>query len=507
MAGTTLIAQTGGASASVAHLPIVQRHATTSPRTGANRRPRSQLDQGIVSGWPMYRTPRGQSAFNRAMATLAATQTQGPGADQFAGCADLKCRLTLPAFDSKGWFPEGRLWTSPRSYIVFVRSPRGPRRGSSYRRLSSKAMRYFVFHEFHNSTGNTDVYDTVSAHRRSVFVPFYLSKSRRDIFGRTFVTLVQTAPWNVRSRHAANFRNQGSGVEVAKNVRDKLEPLQATAGILLAQMVLNKKSNVKVVRHRGSEGRPMLRAFQAWRKGRSSRRLRVPFTKANAKAIAAASVDFNQLVLKPGATPAEAAARLAARPFRLLPKPAAGAVRTAAVRRSDTASARRPPARAGSAGQRPAQRPAPTLNGPALNGPALNRPGLNRPALNGPVLNGPALLPANVRRPANRGAQQAPRRIASRTPARDRRIAAPAWQAPARTLTGDTGRSAAMLIMAPTLVSTGELRIRETDVLSPAAAAKRSSANGQGRTARVTDTATRANMRDTIGQLINQLSQ
>ncbi|MEO1720577.1 MAG: hypothetical protein AAFR23_10185, partial [Pseudomonadota bacterium] len=210
--------------------PIVSRHIATD-REFANKSPTSERDQAVVNGWPVYRNARGQEVYNRARAVLAATAGTPPERQHFATCPRLRCRLLLPKLSRGGWLPEGRIWVSADSYVLFVKSPR-PTRGTRFRRRSKSRMRYFVFHEFHNRTRNTDVYDTVSSHRRSVFTPFYLSKVRRDAAGHRFVEVIQVAPHDVVSRHAANFGNRGPGIEVAKNVRDQLQRLQAEAGIL-----------------------------------------------------------------------------------------------------------------------------------------------------------------------------------------------------------------------------------------------------------------------------------
>ena len=98
-------------------------------------------------------------------------------------------------------------------------------------------MRYFVFHEFHNSTRNTDPFDTISSHSGSVFVPFYMSKQWTDARGRRFVIVVQVAPYDVVSFHATDKGSAGPGMEVAKNYTDALEPLQGLAGILVATIL------------------------------------------------------------------------------------------------------------------------------------------------------------------------------------------------------------------------------------------------------------------------------
>jgi hypothetical protein len=102
---------------------------------------------------------------------------------------------------------------------VIAHSPR-LRDGQSYRRRPAKAMKYFVFHEFHNSSRNTDVFDTISSHSGPVFVPLYLSKQATDARGNRFVSVVQVAPHTAVSIHATNHGSAGPGVEVAKNATD-----------------------------------------------------------------------------------------------------------------------------------------------------------------------------------------------------------------------------------------------------------------------------------------------
>src|SRR5690606_36467252 len=118
---------------------------------------------------------------------------------------------------------------------------------------------YFVFHEFHNSSRNTDPYDTISSHRGRVFVPFYMSKVGVDDHGRRYVAIIQVAPYDVVSVHATNYGSAGPGVEVAKNMSDDLQPLQARAGIVLARIVKRAAPLLRVVNHRGREGLSMLR--------------------------------------------------------------------------------------------------------------------------------------------------------------------------------------------------------------------------------------------------------
>jgi len=285
-------------AASLQRTPILSRHVDIT-REAATPSPNSEQDQAIVDGWPLYRTERGQEAFNHAMATMRATDSARPRPEHFAGCEDLHCNLALPRLTESGWIPAGRLWLAPDEYLLIVHSPRRNRYDPGSRR-DRRTMRFFVFHEFHNSTGNTDVYDTISSHSRSVFVPFYLSKQRQDARGNRYVVLVQVAPHDVVSRHAANLGNAGPGIEVAKNVRDPLAPLQAKAGVLVAGIVKSAEPHLRIVNHRGSEGRPMLNAYMrrvaALRRARDAGPKRLPFVPAKEQRVASATGGLGQLI-------------------------------------------------------------------------------------------------------------------------------------------------------------------------------------------------------------------
>ncbi len=285
--------------------PIKERHAGAQ-RARATQLPRSESDQALVEGWPLYRTERGQTAFNDAMATLKATDGAAPAAAAFKGCAVLECNLALPALAADGWIPTGRLWVSATDYVLIVHSPR-PRAGMSTRRRPFRAMRYFVFYEFHNSSRNTDLYDTISSHSGPVFVPFYMSKPSTDANGRRFVIVVQVAPYDVVSIHASNRGSAGPGIEVARNVSDAIEPLQNLAGILVASIVKTAAPHLQIVNHRGAEGQPMLSAYERRLAALPARpgtaAVTVPFVAAPTQRLAAVTGKFDDLILRRGASP------------------------------------------------------------------------------------------------------------------------------------------------------------------------------------------------------------
>lgn len=284
--------------------PLQTRHVGAQ-RSAATRLPRGESDQALVDGWPLYRTERGQAAFNDAMATLKATDTAAPAALAFKGCAGLECNLVLPKLGEDGWIPAGRLWVSPSEYVLIVHSPRSRGRNAD-RRRTIMGMKYFVFHEFHNSSRNNDPYDTISSHSGSVFVSFYMSKESTDARGRRFVVVVQVAPHDVISIHASNYGSAGPGIEVAKNVSEQLEPLQATAGVLVATIVKTAAPFLKVVNHRGSEGLPMLNAYDsrlAWLRTRpGAATVTLPFMPAPANRVAAATGRIDHLIQRGGAS-------------------------------------------------------------------------------------------------------------------------------------------------------------------------------------------------------------
>lgn len=260
----------------------------------------------------MYRTPRGQEAFNASMAALSASDGASPPASLFKGCARLECPLRLPAMAAGGWLPAGRLWVSPSEYVLIVQSPR--QRSGRYQRHPFKRMKYFVFHEFINSSRNVDPYDTLSSHDDEVFVSFYMSKTRIDARGRRFVVVVQVAPYDVVSVHATNLDSLGPGIEVAKNVGEELEPLQGLAGIVVAEMVKSAAPHLEVVNHRGEEGLALLQAFDGRRQRLKQRQaataVSLPFIATAAPRLAAAVEPLEALVRVPGASlPLPVAAR------------------------------------------------------------------------------------------------------------------------------------------------------------------------------------------------------
>jgi hypothetical protein len=168
-------------------------------------------------------------------------------------------------------------------------------------------MEHLVFHEFINSSRNVDPYDTISSHDEEVFVPFYMSKTRTDARGRSFVVVVQVAPYDVISVHATNLGSAGPGIEVAKNAGEELEGLQALGGIAVAGMIKGAAPHLDVVNHRGEEGLPMLEAYEG-RLKRIARRpssssITLPFTPADAIRMTLADERLEQIVLRPGASP------------------------------------------------------------------------------------------------------------------------------------------------------------------------------------------------------------
>ncbi len=273
------------------------------PRAQASKLPRSEGDQALVDGWPLYRSERGQRAFNDAMATLAATESVPPHPAAFRGCLRLECHLALPPVSPDGWLPSGRIWVSPSEYVLIAHSPRN--KSGKYRRHPFKRMKYFVYHEFINSSRNVDPYDTISSHSDDVFVSFYMSKTGKDALGRRFITVIQIAPYDVISVHATNLDSLGPGIEVAKNAGEELEPLQATAGVLVAALVKTAAPHLEVVNHRGVEGLPMLEAYQG-RLERLPKRMsdaaavRLPYVPAQPQRVAVATAALGDLVVRPG---------------------------------------------------------------------------------------------------------------------------------------------------------------------------------------------------------------
>jgi hypothetical protein len=315
-------------------LPVKNRNIDVS-RGGATQLPRSEGDQALVDGWPLYRTERGQTAFNDAMATLKATDGAVPAPDAFKGCAGLECNLSLPSLGADGWIPPGRIWVSPAEYVLIVHSPR-LRDGQAYRRRADRDMRYFVLHEFHNSTRNTDPFDTISSHSGSVFVPLYMSKQWTDARGRRFVIVVQVAPYDVVSYHATDKGSAGPGMEVAKNYSDALEPLQGLAGILVATILKTAAPHLQVVNHGGTEGLPMLTEYQrrleTVRGQPGAPTVALPFVPASAQRVATASGRLEDLIVRRGASPLLAIAeRGIVQPRAAISEPVTVPVRSASL--------------------------------------------------------------------------------------------------------------------------------------------------------------------------------
>jgi hypothetical protein len=297
---------TGAAQDRRQEAALVKTRNIDVSRERATEQPLCEGDQGIVDGWPLYRTERGQAAFNDAMATLKATDGAAPDPEAFRGCAELACNLALPSIGADGWIPPGRLWISPSEYVLFVHSPRLGE-AQTYRRRVNATMKYFVLHEFHSSTHNTDPFDTISSHSGSVFVPLYMSKQWTDAQGRRFVMVVQVAPYDVISIHASNKGSAGPGMEVAKNMSETLEPLQGMAGTLVATIVKGAAPHLEVVNHHAAEGLAMLDAYQKRLASLRSRpgapSVRLPFAPAVARRVAAATGRLEELILRRGASP------------------------------------------------------------------------------------------------------------------------------------------------------------------------------------------------------------
>jgi hypothetical protein len=291
----------------------------------------------------LYRTERGQAAFNETMATLLATDGSPPSAKAFRNCPDLECNPTLPAIGRDGWLPAGRLWISPSEYLLIAHSPRSTEERPDRRRMH-QTLKYFVLHEFHNSSGNTDPYDTISSHRGRVFVPLYMSKQQTDAKGRRFVAVVQVAPYDVASIHASNMDSAGPGMEVAKNSSDELERLQGLAGVVIATMVKSAAPQLRVVHHRGQEGLAMLDIYQRWverlhAKNRSTMSV-LPFVPLSSARLALASGSIDDVIARRGvvprpqlatrekpdiALPARLAVYTLVEPIRVAPRPVCGA--------------------------------------------------------------------------------------------------------------------------------------------------------------------------------------
>ena len=305
LAMIAVLAPTSLEAQSAATDPIKTKHIGAT-RDRAAAMPRSEGDQAVVDGWPFYRTERGQTAYNDAMATMKITDGAAPSVAAFKGCVALDCHLSLPALGADGWIPAGRLWVSPSEYVLVVHSPR-LRPGQHYNRRMHQVMRVFVLHEFHNSSRNTDTYDTISSHSGSVFVPLYMSKQATDAQGRRFVVVVQVAPYDVVSIHASNRGSAGPGIEVAKNAADPTEPLQALAGIVVAQIIKTAAPHLQVVNHHGNEGLPMLNAYErrlaALRVRPVSAGVALPFVPATSLRVATATGRLDDLILRRGASP------------------------------------------------------------------------------------------------------------------------------------------------------------------------------------------------------------
>jgi len=276
----------------------------------------------------------------------------------------LECNLSLPALTADGWIPPGRIWVSPTEYVLIAHSPR-LRDAQNYRRRSDRDMRYFVYHEFQNSTQNTDPFDTISSHSGSVFVPLYMSKQWTDARGRRFVVVVQVAPHDVVCFHATDKGSAGPGMEVAKNTAETLEPLQGLAGILIATIVKVAAPQLQVVNHRGNEGLPMLNAYQRrlqmLRTNPSAPTVALPFVPAQPQRVTTASARLEELIARRGESPVIPVANRGVVPPRTaVVEPAAAAMRSAWLSTDPAPTLIEP--------MRPATRPDP-LPEPTLVGP------------------------------------------------------------------------------------------------------------------------------------------
>jgi hypothetical protein len=131
---------------------------------------------------------------------------------------------------------------------------------------------------------------------------------------------VQVAPYDVVSVHATNYGSAGPGVEVAKNISDDLQPLQARAGIVLAAIVKRAAPHLRVVNHRDREGLSMLRSYEHWldarRKERSRRPVALPFAPAHSTRVASARGELADLIFGAPRSPLLAVAERAFVPPR-----------------------------------------------------------------------------------------------------------------------------------------------------------------------------------------------
>ena len=134
-----------------------------------------------------------------------------------------------------------------------------------------------------------------------------MSKQWTDAKGRRFVIVVQIAPYDVFCFHATDKGSAGPGMEVAKNYTDELEPLQALAGIVVATIIKSAAPQLEVVNHGGTEGLPMLNAYDrrlAALRGRpGAAPVVLPFVPASAQRVATATGRIEDLVARGGASP------------------------------------------------------------------------------------------------------------------------------------------------------------------------------------------------------------
>ena len=292
-------------------LLIKDRHLDT-PRKGATAElPRSEGDQAVVEGWPLYRTERGQEAFNHAMATLRATDSASPAPRAFGGCVGLECNLSLPAIGADGSIPAGRIWISPTDYVLIVHSPR-----LREARATAAAP---------SATCATSC-STSSSTARTTPIPTHHLRPQRQrvrapLHGQTMDRRPRPAlrhrragrPLRRRQPAPTDKGSAGPGIEVAKNTSDELQPLQALAGVLIATIAKVASPQLAVVHHRGVEGLPMLNAYKRrlaiLREQPGAPTVALPFMPAHPERVARAASLHNLIAPRDGSAAIPVASR------------------------------------------------------------------------------------------------------------------------------------------------------------------------------------------------------